>query len=68
MATTETLAVLESFVGLVSKGDERIFRQGDLIRANDPAVKKWPHLFGAPTYPHETRVEQATASPGEKRA
>ena len=65
MATTETLVVLESFVGRVDNV-ERIFRQGELIRSNDPAVKKWPHLFGAVSLPHE-KIEQATAAPGEKR-
>ncbi len=65
MATTETLIVLESFIGRVDK-DERIFREGEPIRANDPAVKKWPDKFGQPRFLHDN-VEQATAAPGEKR-
>ena len=63
--TDQTFVVLQSFVGRV--GDEdRAFREGDLIRANDPAVKKWPHLFGPVRFTHD-RIEQATAAPGEKR-
>jgi hypothetical protein len=66
--TSDTLAVLASFVGKVKDGeDDRIFREGELIRADDPAVKKWPEKFGPPNLPHEPRVEQATAAPGEKR-
>ena len=61
----ETLVVLQSFVGRV--GDEdRTFREGDLIRPTDPAVKKWPHLFGPARFTHD-RIEQATAAPGEVR-
>ena len=63
--TDEALVVLGSFVGRV--GDEdRTFREGDLIRPTDPAVKKWPDLFGPARYTHD-KVEQATAAPGEKR-
>lgn len=69
MATTtekpDTLTVLESFVGKVD-GEERIFRQGELVRPNDPAVKKWPHFFGEARFMHD-RVEQATSAPGERR-
>lgn len=68
MATKEaadSLVVLESFVGLVG-GEERMFRKGEHVRANDPAVKKWPAFF-APGNFNEPRVEQATAAPGEKR-
>lgn len=61
----ETLVVLQSFVGRV--GDEdRTFREGDLVRPTDPAVKKWPGMFGQIRYANE-RVEQATAAPGETR-
>lgn len=61
-----SLIALESFVGTVD-GEERMFRQGDLVRATDSAVKKWPKLFGPARYHNEPRVEQATAAPGEKR-
>jgi len=62
----ESLIVLESFVGTVD-GEERLFRIGDPVRASDPAVKKWPHLFGPTNFNHPL-VEQATAAPGEKRS
>jgi hypothetical protein len=46
MATTdELLTVIDSFVGHDGK-EERIFRAGDLVKPDDPAVKKWPQLFG----------------------
>lgn len=60
----EALVVLESFVGSVKKGEEHMYRQGDLVRADDPAIKKWPHLFGPAKY---RTIEQATAAPGETR-
>lgn len=63
---SETLIALDSFTGRVD-GEDRVFRQGEPVRANDPAVKKWPHLFGPQRYYNEPRVEQATAAPGEKR-
>ncbi len=67
MASTEPLIVLASFVGKVGD-EERIFREGELIHATDPAVKKWPEFFGAPRFPHEQRmIEQATRAPGERR-
>ncbi len=67
MATTEPLIVLASFVGKVND-EERIFREGELIAASDPAVKKWPDKFGPARFPHEQRaVEQATRAPGERR-
>lgn len=64
----DTLVVLESFAGSVN-GEDRVFRQGEPVRASDPAVKKWPHLFGPQSIYNEPRaVEQATAAPGEKRS
>jgi hypothetical protein len=64
----ETLVVLEAFVGLVD-GEVRAFRAGDLVRSADPAVRKWPHLFGPAEERllNEPKIEQATAGPGEKR-
>ena len=64
--TAESLVVLESFVGRID-GEERLFRAGENIRPTDPAVKKWPQFFGTATYPHDPRVERATAEPGEAR-
>ena len=68
MATTETLIVLESFVGRVNSKDKeaRLFLQGETVRSTDPAVKKWPQFFGQPRFAHDN-IEQATAAPGEKR-
>lgn len=68
MPTDEALVVLESFIGKIKGGDEdRFFRAGELIRPSDPAVKKWPHMFGNARFLHDPRIEQATAAPGEKR-
>jgi hypothetical protein len=65
--TAEPLVTLESFIGIVS-GDERFFRAGELVRSDDPAVKKWPARFGPARFVHDApKVEQATAAPGEKR-
>lgn len=67
MATKESdaLVVLESFIGRIGTED-RTFRQGELIRTSDPAVKKWPDKFGDARFLHD-KVEQATAAPGETR-
>jgi hypothetical protein len=64
-AQVDTLVVLDSFVGNVG-GADRLFRRGDLIRPDDPAVAKWPTKFGPARFMHD-RVEQATAAPGEVR-
>lgn len=66
MPTEDALVVLASFVGRVGNED-RFFREGDLIRPSDPAVKKWPDKFGSARFLHDPRIEQATAGPGEKR-
>ena len=64
----DTLVVLDSFIGRVDgEKEDRVFREGDLIHANDPAIKKWPHLFGQARFAGEPRVEQATRAPGERR-
>lgn len=62
----DTVEVLESFIGKLGSADV-VFRKGDLVKADNPAVKKWPQFFGAATFHHEPRIEQATAAPGEKR-
>ncbi len=63
----DTLIVKQSFVGSVN-GADVIFREGDSVAANHPAVKKWPQMFAERTVTHESApVEQATAAPGEKR-
>lgn len=63
---SDVLTVLGSFVGKID-GKERVFVAGEVIRANDPAVKKWPQFFGEHRFVHDPPVEQATAAPGEKR-
>lgn len=62
-AEAASYIVKESFVGDLGKGAMQ-FRQGDLIAADHPAVKKWPHLFRRDDSPI---IEQATAAPGERR-
>lgn len=69
MATKDTdglVVALESFVGLVGSEDRPI-RQGDLVRASDPVVRKFPQFFAPAQAVGEPRIEQATAAPGEKR-
>lgn len=63
---SDTVEALESFVGNIG-GTDIFFRKGDLVKADNTAVKKWPHLFGGVTLRHEPAIEQATAAPGEKR-
>lgn len=67
MAQSESppLVVLQSFVGRIGNADVA-FAQGESIDASHPAVKKWPQFFG-PTNVRHSKVEQATAAPGEKR-
>lgn len=62
---------LESFVGSVGTAVVRVHK-GDLFWSDDPAVVKWPALFGEPVVKTSSgapspRVEAATAAPGEKR-
>ncbi len=64
--TGDTLSVIESFVGQID-GEERLFREGDLVRPDDPAVKKWPQFFGIARLNVSAKVEHATAAPGESR-
>lgn len=66
MAASDTPVVaLASFVAGVN-GADVIVLKGDLFRANDPVVKKFPQWFG-PQVTRSDRIEQATAAPGEKR-
>lgn len=69
MASTEdTLEVIDGFIGSVDGKEDRVFREGDLVRSTDPAVKKWPHKFRRAKFAADPpRVEQATAAPGERR-
>jgi hypothetical protein len=68
MANNAIMQVKTSF-GATLDGTTVVFRQGELIDADHPAVRKWPEHFDVPTVTWSTRktVEQATAAPGEKR-
>jgi hypothetical protein len=69
-AATSELAVVAaaSFVGSVD-GTEYHFREGEAVKPDHPAVRKWPQLFRPQTYRHDepVRIEAATAAPGELR-
>jgi hypothetical protein len=70
-SSAEPVVCKQSFIGRL-KGTEVKFAQGEVVAADHPAVKEWPSLFEAEKrtireYP-STKVEQATAAPGEKRA
>lgn len=59
--------VAESFVGTLDGADAE-YRKGEVVDADDPAVRKWPELFvPLVVRSHRPAVEQATAAPGEKR-
>ena len=64
----QPLVAASSFVGSVD-GVEYWFREGEAVATDHPAVKKWPSLFRPQTFRHDqpTRIEAATAAPGEIR-
>lgn len=62
--SSQMFTVTESFIGLLGKA-EVMYRRGDLIASDHPAIAKWPQFFRVVSADH---VEQATAAPGEKRA
>lgn len=67
-AEPQVMVALTSFLGGID-GTLIDVRKGDIFRSDDPAVAKWPQLFG-PVALRSTgspRIEQATAAPGEKR-
>ena len=68
MKSPGIVMVKEPFVGRIGKV-EYDFVDGDLIAADNPAALEWPEKFAPPVlrYPVESRVEQATSAPGEKR-
>jgi hypothetical protein len=60
--------VSDTIVGTLD-GAEVEYHMGEVVEADDPAVKKWPsHFVPLVVRAHRSKVEQATASPGEKRA
>lgn len=67
MARATYYQVRESFVGSFD-GEPVEFYKGEVLEADDPALKRWPENF-VPLAVRTSRpaVEQATAAPGEKR-
>lgn len=69
MAKADYFTVITSFVGTL-EGREVEYHVGEVVSAEDPALKKMPQHFAPlivraiPGKP----VEQATAAPGEKRS
>lgn len=70
MATAKPVfyTVADSFIGALD-GDEVEYIRGEVVAADDPAVRKWPGYFIPLVVRSHSRpeVEQATAAPGEKR-
>jgi hypothetical protein len=68
MASSAFYTVKESFVGTLG-GHEVEYHKGEVVPANDPAVKKMPAHFEELVIRggQNRSVEQATAAPGEKR-
>lgn len=68
------LVALQSFTGRLG-GRLVTYSEGEPVSSSDPAVRKWPDLFGPlaireqgePFAVMRPRVEQATAAPGETR-
>lgn len=71
MAKATHYTVTESFVASLN-GAEVEYHKGEVVEADDPAIKKMPlHFEELVVRGHEDHrrvaVEQATAAPGEKR-
>jgi hypothetical protein len=59
--------VKESLVGTID-GEELEYHKGEVVNADDPAVRKWPmHFEPLVVRGYRRSIEQATAAPGEKR-
>jgi hypothetical protein len=59
--------VRESLVGTLD-GEEVEYQKGEVVDADDPALRKWPgHFEPLVLRQHRRSIEQATAAPGEKR-
>lgn len=66
MAKAAFYTVRESFIG--SLDDEELeFHKGEVVDADDPALRRWPGQFEPLVVRRYRQVEQATAAPGEKR-
>jgi len=66
MAKPAYYQVLEAFLGTLD-GEPVEFYRGEVVEADDPALRKWPEHFGPLIVRGRPTVEQATAAPGEKR-
>lgn len=69
MAASEPNIVVALVSGYYGVGDKSVVvMEGDVFRASDPVVKKYPKVFGPQGSPTDhVIIEQATAAPGEKR-
>lgn len=70
MADLKFFTVTESFIGNLD-GIEVEYQKGEVVGADDPAVKKMPSHFEPIVVKGGAvrgGVEQATAAPGEKRS
>ena len=71
MAKDDIYQVTTTFV--ITLGDKDVeYHVGELVDADDPALKRVPEHFGPAVFKHRAAkpskpVEQATAAPGEKR-
>ena len=59
------IAQVSAWVGY--KGESVRVLAGESFDENDPIVKLYPHFFTSQTTVSRSRIEQATAAPGEKR-
>jgi len=67
MAKADIYMVIADFVTTID-GDEVEYHKGEVVEADDPAVKLLPMYFGPLVFRHRRPlIEQATAGPGEKR-
>jgi hypothetical protein len=68
MAKADFYQVITTFQTSID-GEWVEYHRGELVDADDPALKRMPHYFGPPEFKHRRRplVEAATAAPGEKR-
>ena len=61
MASAKLVRAVSNFA-CEADGVERLVHAGEVLRANDPVVRKRPELFE-----ETTPIEQTTAAPGERR-
>jgi hypothetical protein len=67
MAKAAYYSVRESFIGTLD-GEEAEYHKGEVVDADDPALRRWPsHFEPLIVRRYQRQIEQATAAPGEKR-